>query len=104
MKKTYILKPTMTFNTLTSVPASHKPCERTVDEIVNTIMPGKPAAVPAHQPRFVPGPAQENRGRPGAPTGRGPVALAHGPLHAGRSGTDSRLSHHLQRKLNFCTE
>ena len=54
MKKTYILNPTMTFNTLTSVPAAHKPCERTVDEIVTAIMPDKPAAVPAHKPRFVP--------------------------------------------------
>ncbi len=66
MKKTYILKPTMTSDTLTSVPASHKPCERAVDEIVNTIMPslpaegsaqaGQPAAVPPHQARFVPPP------------------------------------------------
>ena len=79
MKKLYMLKPTMTFNSLTNVPASHKPClpaasrlsaaqagERAVDEIVNTIMPslpaegsaqaGQPAAVPAHQPRFVPPP------------------------------------------------
>ena len=54
MKKTYILKPTMTFNTLTSLPASHKPCERTVDEIVNALMPGKPAAVLANPPRFMP--------------------------------------------------
>ncbi len=54
MKKTYILKPTMTFNSLTSVPASHKPGQRTVNEIVNAILPAKAPAVAANKPRFVP--------------------------------------------------
>jgi len=56
MQKTYILKPTMTFKTLPNAPASHKPSERTVDEIVTTIMPVKSRAVPANKPRFVPAP------------------------------------------------
>jgi transposase len=56
MQKTYILKPTMTFKTLPNAPASHKPSECTVDEIVTTIMPGKARAVPANKPRFVPPP------------------------------------------------
>src|SRR5213596_3033101 len=56
MQKTYILKPTMTFKTLPNAPASHKPSERSVDEIVITIMPVKARAVPANKPRFVPAP------------------------------------------------
>jgi len=56
MQKTYILKPAMTFKTLPNAPASHKPSERTVDEIVTTIMPVKSRAVPANKPRFVPAP------------------------------------------------
>jgi transposase len=56
MIKTYILKPNMTFNTLTSGPAPHKPHEAAVDEIVKATVPAKPAAVPTNKPRFVPPP------------------------------------------------
>ncbi len=54
--KTYILKPTMTFNSLSVATSSHKPREGAVDEIVKTMVPAKPAAVPANKPRFVPSP------------------------------------------------
>ena len=73
----------MTFNTLTSVPASHKPREGAVDEIVTAIMPGKPAAVPANKPRFVP-PAQALPSaslvseRPALKLGVGRASAAHG--------------------------
>jgi len=57
MTKTYILKPTMTFNTLTSVAASHKARQTAVDESVAACVARKPGAAPAHKPWFVP-PAQ----------------------------------------------
>ncbi len=54
--KTYILKPTMTFNSLSGGASSHKPREGAVGEIVKAIVPAKPAALPANKPRFVPPP------------------------------------------------
>ena len=43
MKKTYTLKPDLTFHTVTTAPAPHKPADRELDALVNAIAPAPPA-------------------------------------------------------------